>query len=111
MKEIVRNDAMDRVLIGLDCFDASINRIAAWVIATRSVHKALLFALLQPDPQLKAAQDTGDFTRRLMLQEEAKTLPFADVWEEYCTRQDVPADGSWYDAVTEYEQKVLVNRI
>ena len=110
MKEIVRNDAMDKVLIGLDCFDASINRVAAWVIATRSAHKALLFALLQPDEALKAAQDAGDFTRRLMLQEEAKTLPFADVWEEYCTRQDVPADGSWYDAVMEYEKKVLVER-
>ena len=110
MKEIVRNGALDKVLIGLDCFDASINRIAAWVIATRSVHKALLFALLQPDEELKAAQDAGDFTRRLMLQEEMKTLPFADVWEEYCNRQDVPADGSWYDAVMEYEQKVLVER-
>ena len=110
MKEIVRNDAMDKVLIGLDCFDASINRIAAWVIATRSAHKALLFALLQPDEELKAAQDAGDFTRRLMLQEEAKTLPFADVWEEYCIRQDVPADGSWYDTVMDYEKKVLVER-
>ena len=110
MKEIVRNDAMDKVLIGLDCFDASINRIAAWVIATRSVHKALLWALLQPDEELKAAQDAGDFTRRLMLQEEMKTLPFADIWEEYCDRQDVPADGSWYDAVMEYEKKVLVTR-
>ena len=110
MKEIVRNDALDKVLIGLDCFDASINRIAAWVIATRSVHKALLFALLQPDEELKAAQDAGDFTRRLMLQEEMKTLPFADVWKEYCNRQDVPADGSWYDAVMEYEKKVLVER-
>ena len=110
MKEIVRNDAMDKVLIGLDCFDASINRVAAWVIATRSVHKALLFALLQPDEELMAAQDAGDFTRRLMLQEEMKTLPFADIWEEYCNRQDVPADGSWYDAVMEYEKKVLVER-
>ena len=110
MKEIVRGNAMDKVLIGLDCFDASINRIAAWVIATRSVHKALLFALLQPDDQLKAAQDAGDFTYRLMLQEEAKTLPFADVWEEYCNRQDVPADGRWYETVVEYEQKVLTCR-
>ena len=110
MKEIVRNDAMDKVLIGLDCFDASINRIAAWVIATRSVHKARLWALLQPDEELKAAQDAGDFTRRLMLQEEVKTLPFADIWEEYCNRQDVPADGSWYDVVMEYEKKVLVER-
>ena len=110
MKEIVRNDALDKVLIGLDCFDASINRIAAWVIATRSVHKALLWALLQPDEELKAAQDAGDFTRRLMLQEEMKTMPFADIWAEYCDRQDVPADGSWYDAVMAYEQKVLVER-
>ena len=83
-REIVRNDAMDRVLVGLDFFDASINRIAAWVIGGRNFQKAMLFALLQPDQELKAMQDTGDFTGRLMLQEEAKTLPFSDVWAEYC---------------------------
>lgn len=110
MKEIVRNGALDKVLIGLDCFDASINRVAAWVIATRSVQKALLYALLQPDEAMKAAQDAADFTRRLMLQEEMKTLPFGDVWEAYCERQGVPADASWYDTVMDYEKKALVNR-
>lgn len=110
-KEIVRNDALDRVLVGLDFFDASINRVAAWVIGARNFEKALLFALLQPDAELKAMQDAGDFTGRLMLQEEAKTLPFADVWAEYCARQGVPAGREWYDAVKRYEQDVLLKRV
>ena len=101
-REIVRNDAMDRVLVGLDFFDASINRIAAWVIGGRNFQKAMLFALLQPDQELKAMQDTGDFTGRLMLQEEAKTLPFSDVWAEYCRRQGVPTGREWIDSVIEY---------
>ena len=109
-KEIVRNDALDRVLVGLDFFDASINRVAAWVIGCRNFEKALLWALLQPDEKMKAMQDAGDFTGRLMLQEEAKTLPFSDVWTEYCQRQGVPADGSWYDAVLAYEADVLSKR-
>ncbi|MBR6028830.1 MAG: L-rhamnose isomerase [Clostridia bacterium] len=111
MKEIVRNDALDKVLIGLDCFDASINRIAAWVIATRAAEKGLLFAMLQPDQQLKEAQDKGDFTRRLVLMEEAKTLPMGEVWEEYCRRQGVPGDGAWFDLVKEYERDVLLKRV
>lgn len=110
-KEIVRNDALDRVLVGLDFFDASINRVAAWVIGSRNFEKALLFALLQPDAELKAMQDAGDFTGRLMLQEEAKTLPFADVWAEYCARQGVPAGREWYDAVKQYEKDVLLKRV
>lgn len=109
-KEIVRNDALDRVLVGLDFFDASINRVAAWVIGCRNFEKALLWALLQPDEKLKAMQDAGDFTGRLMLQEEAKTLPFHDIWTEYCQRQGVPADSSWYDAVLAYEADVLSKR-
>lgn len=109
-KEIVRNDALDRVLVGLDFFDASINRVAAWVIGCRNFEKALLWALLQPDEKMKAMQDAGDFTGRLMLQEEAKTLPFSDIWTEYCQRQGVPADGSWYDAVLEYEASVQSKR-
>ena len=109
-REIVRNDAMDRVLVGLDFFDASINRIAAWVIGGRNFQKAMLFALLQPDQELKAMQDTGDFTGRLMLQEEAKTLPFSDVWAEYCRRQGVPTGREWFDTVKEYGQNVLSGR-
>ena len=98
------------MLIGLDFFDASINRVAAWVIGTRNAQKALLWALLQPNEQLKALQDEGDFTRRLMLMEEAKTLPFGDIWTEYCRRQGVPADESWYETVMEYEKDVLLKR-
>ena len=110
MKEVVRNDALDRVLIGLDFFDASINRVAAWVVGTRSAQKALLFALLQPDEKLRQLQDGANFTEKMVLMEEAKTLPFGDVWAEYCRRQGVPADGDWYAAVTQYEKEVLSRR-
>ena len=109
-KEIVRNDALDKVLIGLDFFDASINRIAAWVIGTRNAQKALLWALLQPHEAMKKMQDEADFTRRLMMMEEMKTMPFSDIWTEYCNRQGVPADSSWYDVVMEYEKNVLEGR-
>lgn len=107
MKEIVRNDALDKVLIGLDFFDASINRVAAWVIGTRNTQKALLWALLQPHEELRRLQDQADFTRKMMLMEECKTLPFGDIWEEYCRRQGVPADSSWYETVMAYEKQVL----
>ena len=109
-KEIVRSDALDRVLVGLDFFDASINRVAAWVIGCRNFEKALLWALLQPDAELKAMQDAGDFTGRLMLQEEVKTLPFADIWTEYCRRAGVPEGREWYDIVKQYETDVLSKR-
>ena len=109
-KEIVRNDALDKVLIGLDYFDASINRVAAWVIGTRNMHKALLQALLLPHAQLKAMQETGDFTRMLMLQEEMKSYPFHAVWEAYCAQQGVAADESWYEDVMTYEQNVQLKR-
>jgi len=111
MKEIVRNDALEKVLIGLDFFDASINRIAAWVIGTRSAQKGLLYALLQPNERLKRLQDEGNFTERLMLLEEIKTLPFGEVWEEYCRRQNVPAsDEEWFAEVKKYEKDVLSAR-
>jgi L-rhamnose isomerase len=111
MKEIVRNDALDKALIGLDFFDASINRIAAWVIGTRNVQKALLFALLQPHEQLRALQDNGNFTKKMMVMEEMKTLPFGDVWEEYCRRQDVYAnDEDWFAEIVQYEKEVLFRR-
>ncbi len=109
-KEIVRNNAEDRVLIGLDFFDASINRIAAWVIGTRNMQKALLYALLLPNEKLKALQDKGDFTEKLMLDEEMKTYPFGDVWEEYCKRSGVASDESWYEEVKQYERDVLLKR-
>ena len=110
MKEIVRNNALDKVLIGLDFFDAAINRVAAWVIGTRNAQKALLWAMLQPHEALKTMQDNGDFTRRLMYMEEAKTLPFGDIWTEYCNRAGVPADESWYEIVMDYEKKILAER-
>ncbi len=110
MKEIVRNDALDRVLIGLDFFDASINRVAAWIIGTRNAEKALLWALLQPNQQLKALQDAGNFTEKFMLMEEAKTLPFSDIWAEYCRRVGVPADASWFEEIKKYEQEVQSKR-
>ncbi|MCL2248986.1 MAG: L-rhamnose isomerase [Oscillospiraceae bacterium] len=109
-KEIVRNNALDKVLVGLDFFDASINRIAAWVLGTRSVQKALLYALLMPHEMLKTAQDNAEFTKMMAVMEDFKTLPFGDVWTAYCEKQGVLPDGEWLDAVMEYEKKVLVNR-
>jgi len=109
-KEIVRNGALDKVLIGLDFFDASINRIAAWVLGTRSVQKALLYALLMPNDELKEAQDKGDFTKMMVMMETVKTLPFGDVWAAYCESQNVSQDGEWLDSVLEYERNVLSKR-
>ena len=108
-KEIVRNDALSRVFIALDYFDASINRIAAWTVGARNMQKALLFALLQPNAKLKALQEKGEYTELLVLQEEAKTLPFGDVWNEYLKRQNVPAED-WFEIVRKYEQDVLAKR-
>ena len=108
-KEIVRNDALGRVFIATDYFDASINRISAWVTGVRNVQKALLFALLQPNGKLKALQDANDMTALMVLQEELKTAPFGDVWNEYLSRQQVEAD--YLTAVKDYEKKVLVNRV
>ena len=94
--ELVRCNALDKVFIGLDFFDASINRIAAWVIGMRNMQKALLYGLLTPNKELKAAQDAADFTKVLQGLEEIKTLPFGDVWAEFCQRNEVPVDGKWY---------------
>lgn len=109
-KEIVRCDALDRVFIALDYFDASINRIAAWVIGTRNLRKALLFAMLLPHDELRKAQDEADFTKLLALNEEYKFYPFADVWQEFCNREGVIADESWLDEIKEYENDVLLKR-
>lgn len=108
--EIIRNDATDRVLIGLDFFDASINRVAAWVIGTRNMQKALLYALLMPHQELAAMQDEYRFTELFILQEELKTMPFGDIWDAYCDAQQTPRDGQWYAAIKEYEQTVLCER-
>lgn len=109
-KEIVRNDALDKVLIGLDFFDASINRVAAWVIGTRNMQKALLFALLQPNAKMKKLQDEARFTELLMLGEELKTYPFGDIWEHYCESQGVPAGIGWFAQIEQYEKDVLSKR-
>jgi len=110
MGEIVRCGALDRALIGLDFFDASINRVAAWVIGTRNAQKALLHALLLPHERLAALQDAGRFTEKMMCMEEAKTLPFGEVWRHYCQTQGAPEDESWYARVAEYEREVLSKR-
>ncbi len=109
-REIVRNNALDRVIIGLDFFDASINRVAAWVIGVRNMQKALLYALLQPNKQLKAYQDAGDFTSLMVLQEEMKTYPIGDIWQHYCKMENIPGDAAWYEIVKAYEADVLSQR-
>lgn len=108
--EIVRNDALTKVRIGLDFFDASINRIAAWVIGTRNLLKALLYALLMPNKYLKKLQEKGNFTDRLALMEEFKTYPFGAIWDYYCEKNHVPTGESWLDEVKIYEKEVLSKR-
>ena len=101
-------DALNRTLIGLDYFDASINRIAAWVIGARAVQKALLFALLTPHKILKKMQDERDFTHMLALDEKIKDLPFGTVWEQYLVYTDTPIE--WQKYVDKYEKEVLLER-
>ncbi|PEF41363.1 L-rhamnose isomerase [Bacillus sp. AFS094228] len=108
--EIVRNDALNQVIIGLDFFDASINRVAAWTIGTRNMIKALLYALLVPNDHLKELQEKGDFTERLALMEEFKTYPFGAIWDYYCEKMNVPVKERWLTQVKEYERDVLGKR-
>jgi L-rhamnose isomerase len=109
-QELVRGGFVDRAHIGLDFFDASINRIAAWVIGTRSMIKALLSAHLEPIALLRKAEESGDLTGRLALLEESKMLPLGAVWEEYCARQGVPGGLAWLDEIRRYEKEVLSKR-
>ncbi len=110
-REIVRCGGLDgRVHIALDYFDASINRVAAWITGYRNTQKALLYALLQPNAQMKKLQDEDHFTRLMMVQEELKTFPFGEIWEEYCRQENVPADASWFEAVMEYEKENMLGR-
>ena len=109
-QELVRGNFLNRVHIGLDFFDASINRVAAWVIGTRAMIKALLFALLEPGAMLKQFETKGDLTARLAMMEELKTLPFGAVWHYYCQRQDTPVGSDWIDEVKGYEKSVISNR-
>ncbi len=108
-QEIVRCDALDRVDIALDFFDASINRISAWVVGYRSMAKALLNALCTPSTYLKELQDTCQFSRKMAVMEDCKTLPFGDIWAEYCAQCGVPADN-YYDEIEKYEAEVLAKR-
>lgn len=109
-KEIVRNDALDKVIIGLDFFDASINRIAAWVIGTRNMSKALLAAMLMPHDKLIKLQDEGNFTERLALMEELKTYPLGDIWNYFCEINNVPVREEWLEVVKQYEEEELSKR-
>ncbi len=110
MVEIERAGAWNRVNLALDFFDASINRVAAWVIGTRSTQKAALYALLEPRTKMMAAENTGHLAERLALHEEAKTLPFGAVWDMFCETHNVPAGPAWIAEVRRYERDVLSKR-
>jgi L-rhamnose isomerase len=109
-QELVRGDLLQRTHIGLDYFDASINRVAAWVIGTRNTLKALLEAMLEPIARLRECETAADYTGRLALQEEIKGLPWGAVWDHYCATADVPGERHWLDEVREYERTVLSAR-
>jgi L-rhamnose isomerase len=106
-QEVVRGDSLSRVRIGLDFFDASINRVAAWVIGARAMQQALLMALLEPIERLRKLEASGDFTGRLAMLEQLKALPFGAVWDHYCVQQGVPVGMDWLQDVQQYEQQVL----
>lgn len=109
-REIVVGDYVERTHIGLDYFDASINRVAAWAAGVRNMQKALLIALLEPTKKLQDAEAAGDYTSRLALGEETKSLPFGAVWDEFCKRQGAPVGVAWLDEVKRYERDVLSRR-
>ncbi len=109
-QELVRGHFLDRVHIGLDYFDASINRVAAWTIGTRNMLKALLKALLEPADTLRQLESTGDYTSRLALLEEIKTLPFGAVWDRYCEISNVPVGSAWLREIKSYEERILSAR-
>ena len=108
--ELIRGQYLDRVHIGLDFFDASINRVAAWVIGTRCMIKAILLALLEPSGQMRTYESTGDYTSRLAMLEELKTMPFGAVWDYYCLASEVPAGDTWLRISRNYERDVLSQR-
>lgn len=109
-QEIIRGDFLQRIHIGLDFFDASINRVAAWVIGTRNTLKAILAALLEPTEVLQAAEREQNFTKRLAMMEEVKVAPLGAIWDYFCLRNDVPVGMSWLDEVRAYESSVLSDR-
>ena len=109
--ELVRNDALQKAMIGLDFFDASINRVAAWVIGTRNMQKAILTALLTPHEQFKSLQNNGQWTELMARQEALKMAPVGAVWDEFCSREAVPDENAWFETVMRYEKDVLSQRI
>ena len=109
-KEIVRC-GIDKVFIALDYFDASINRVSAWVTGFRNLQKSLLFGLLEPSAQLKKLQDEGNWTKLMVMQEELKTMPFGEIWNEYCRSCGKPEDGCWFPAIEAYEAEVQSKRV
>jgi len=109
-QELVRGHYLDRVHVGLDFFDASINRVAAWVIGSRNMLRALLIALVEPTERLQEYEAADDLTARLALQEELKSLPFGAVWDYYCLTRDIPVGLDWLDEVRTYERDVLAKR-
>jgi len=109
-RELVRSGRLDKVHIGLDYFDASINRVAAWVIGTRNMLKSMLIAFLEPATTLRKAELDGDYTTRLALHEELKSLPWGAVWDQYCAQQGVPVGLAWLDEIKSYEKAVLSRR-
>ena len=109
-QEIVRNDALERIHVGLDYFDASINRVAAWTVGARNTLRALLIALLEPRQLLRQYEIEGDFSSRLALQEELKSMPFSAVWDHYCMQKNVPVGMDFMKVIKDYEKQELVNR-
>ncbi|MCQ2448976.1 MAG: L-rhamnose isomerase [Clostridia bacterium] len=109
-KEIVRCDALDRVYMALDYFDASINRVSAWTVGLRSWQKALLNAMLQPSAKMTELQNAGNFTELMAVSEAAKTLPFGDIWDHYCEVENVPAENVWFEEIKKYEAEVQSKR-
>lgn len=109
-REMAASGDLSKFIIAVDFFDASINRIAAWVVGTRNVQKALLSGLLQPHARYAKLQDSGNFTEKMVIMEEMKTLPFGDIWEHYCEMQNICTDGSWLSEVVKYENDVLLKR-
>lgn len=109
-KELVRSGHLEKVHLGLDFFDASINRVAAWVIGTRNMIKALLFAMLEPIAAIREAELNLDFTRRLVMFEELKAMPWSAVWDYYCLQHGVPVGLDWLNEVTQYERDVQSKR-
>jgi L-rhamnose isomerase len=110
LEEVAACNAIDRVHVGLDFFDASINRIAAWVVGARTAKKALLLGLLRPLAKLREVENAGDYTARLALAEDSRSLPWGAVWEEFCRRNETPADGQWLAAARDYESRILSKR-